>query len=242
MTHSDWDRELDDYLDGRLDPALRSRFREHVSTCIECRDTLADLEAITSEAKELPRTLDPPKAVWSRIARSLVGGHGAETDAEDLSWMQGGRIGWRAVLAAAAALALFWIAAEQAPRSPHPETSPTASETPTSRPGQPNISVFDDHAKRRPSSWARVIWTLEEETMGAEKALYAGFVKHPNPAALVRAGVIEPGMQALDDAIGETTQAMRVHPEDPKLARALAGYYERKLELLRLATRLATQT
>ena len=102
--------------------------------------------------------------------------------------------------------------------------------------------MVDDQAVRQPSSWARVIWTLEEETMGAEKAFYAGFVKHPDPAALLRAGVVEPGMQALDDAIGETAKAMRVHPEDPKLARALAGYYGRKLELLRLATRLATET
>ena len=189
--------------------------------------------------KQLPRAIEPPRELWSRIARSVAAGRGGESDADDDTWTKRGRAGWRAGLAAAAALALFWIAAEQNPRSRHAEI-PVSELSPSG--SEPNISVIDDQAVRQPSSWARVIWTLEEETMGAEKAFYAGFVKHPDPAALLRAGVVEPGMQALDDAIGETAKAMRVHPEDPKLARALAGYYERKLELLRLATRLATET
>ncbi|HET9232741.1 MAG TPA: zf-HC2 domain-containing protein [Candidatus Eisenbacteria bacterium] len=239
MTHANWDHELDDYLDGRLDSALQSRFLEHVSNCAECRDALADLEAVVTEAKQLPRTMDPPRALWSRIAARVAAERGEESD--DISWGERGKAGWRAGLAAAAALALFWIAAEQAPRSSHPETPFAVSEKSPHESG-PIISVIDEQGMRRPSSWARVIWTLEEETMGAEKAFYAGFVRHPNPAALARAGVIEPGMQALDDAIGETAKAMRVRPDDPKLARALAGYYERKLELLRLATRLATET
>ena len=232
MTHAHWDEALDDYIDGRLDPGARSRFLEHVSGCGECRDAVADLEAIVTEAKQLTRTIEPPQEVWSRIAGTMTAAR-----EEDLSWMGRGGAGWRAGLAAAAAVALFWIAAQLAPRSPQTETTKIETTTPG-----PDIEILDDQAVRRPSSWARVIWTLEEETMGAERAFYAGFVKHPDPAALLRAGVVEPGMQALDDAIGETAKAMRDHPEDPKLARALAGYYERKLELLRLATRLATET
>jgi len=240
MNHSLWQTELDAYVDGRLDPERATRFSEHLSGCTECQEELTALQDLVGMAKQLPRSLEPPRHIWSRIEENVTGRGSHEAD--DMEETRGLGAGWRAMLAAAALLAMFWIAAQMAtPGSNRPGTPLLTTEAPPEK-SAPGISVISDDGVRRPSSWAEVIWTLEEETLGAEKAFFTGFSSHPDPEALLRAGVVEPGLKALDAAIVETASAMRERPEDEQLARALAGYYERKLDLLRLATRLATET
>jgi len=102
--------------------------------------------------------------------------------------------------------------------------------------------VISDRAKPQPSDWARMIWALEEESLSTEKAVFAGLAGHVDAEALARASVVEPALDALDIAINETVDALRQEPQNPGLARALTGYYERKLELLRVAARLASGT
>lgn len=82
---------LDDYADGALDPATRSRVDAHLATCADCRAEVAALAAILAEARTLPREIQPARNLWPGIAPRL-----AARPSRRVPWLQ-----------LAAALALF---------------------------------------------------------------------------------------------------------------------------------------
>ena len=82
---------LDDYADGALDPATRSRVDDHLATCAACRAEVAALAAILAEARTLPLEIQPARDLWPGIAPRLAG-----RPARRMPWLQ-----------LAAALALF---------------------------------------------------------------------------------------------------------------------------------------
>jgi hypothetical protein len=45
--------------------------RAHVATCSDCRELVADLEAIASLANELPAEIEPPARVWVSLRAQL---------------------------------------------------------------------------------------------------------------------------------------------------------------------------
>ncbi len=63
---------LDDYADGALDPATRSRVDAHLATCAACRAEVAEMAAILAEARTLPREIQPARDLWSGIAPRLA--------------------------------------------------------------------------------------------------------------------------------------------------------------------------
>jgi hypothetical protein len=84
-----------------------------------------------------------------------------------------------------------------------------------------------------------MIWALEEQDMGTRKVLSSALAGGWDPESIARSGSIEPGLHTLDLAIDETAAALRRDPENAELTRTLVRYYERKLELFRLAVRIA---
>jgi putative zinc finger protein len=238
MNHLAFRSQLDAFLEGTLQGDARARFLGHAQECAPCREELAAIQGIAADAAALSRTLDPPSDLWPRIARGLPSS--ARSSARAGSWE-----GWmsrvRPLLAAAAALAVFWAATLVAPhRSEGPKTESRISSEEHAENAPADLTVISNSAKPLPSAWARMIWGLEEESLGAERAVFTGLSGRIDADALTRANTVLPGLRALDDAIGETASALRQHPDDPELARTLTAYYEQKLELLRLAARLAS--
>ncbi|HYV51582.1 MAG TPA: zf-HC2 domain-containing protein [Dongiaceae bacterium] len=236
MNHPEWQDALDAYVSGELDTTARESLLLHLKGCTSCREEADTLARIVNDAGALPRSLEPPSHLWWRIAEALREGPQAEPRVPRVRTPSSR---FRFALAAAALVAVFGVAVLIAPRG-HDATTGTTANAPGSE-NQPDVVVISDNAKPQPSDWARLIWTLEEESLSAEKAVFTGLAGI-DAEALARASVVEPALDALDIAINETVDAMRLEPQNPGLARALTGYYERKLELLRVAARLASGT
>ena len=238
MNHPEWQDALDAFVGGQLDATARDSLLEHLKDCASCREEAEALARIVSDAAALPRSIEPPPHLWWRLADAL----GTTSEPEPASTKVVGGLGsrFRFAMAAAALVAVFGVAALIVPRR-HDSIGGTSASAPSSE-KQPDVVVISDHAKPQSSDWARMIWTLEEESLSAEKAVFTGLAGHVDAEALARASVVEPALDALDIAINETVDALRQEPQNPGLARALTGYYERKLELLRVAARLASGT
>jgi anti-sigma factor RsiW len=234
MTHPEWQTALDAYVAGELNSPASDRLFEHLNTCASCRDEADALKRIVNEAAQLPRSIEPPPHVWWRIAGEL---REPSLTASIAPAPPRTSSRFRFALAAIFLVAVFGAAALLSPRRPESTRSPTAAETAASK--EPDVVVISNDAKAQPSEWAQMIWSLEEESLNAEKAVFAGLAGHVDAAGLKRASAVEPALAALDTAITETADAMRLQPDNAALGRTLTGYYERKLQLLRVAARLA---
>jgi hypothetical protein len=236
MIHPEWQDALDAYVNGDLDAPQKERLLEHLNACDRCRGEAEALTRIVKEAAELPRAIQPPSHIWWRIRESLAN---APDKVPETSAARSLNMRFRFALAALALVAVFGAAALMAPGR-HETTATTAAAKPDS--SEPDLTVISNDAKSQPSEWAQMIWSLEKESLNAEKAVFTGLAGHIDAAALARASEVEPALRALDTAINETAEAMRLEPGNTMLARTLTGYYERKLELLRMAARLASGT
>jgi len=234
MTHPEWQEALDAYVNGDLEAQERERLLEHLHGCAGCRGEAEALTRIIKEAALLPRTIEPPPHLWWRIQESLAD-MPAEAPVTPITRSLSSRL--RLAFAAAALVAVFGAAIWIAPR--RHETGVTTAAARTDSLG-PDVTVISNDAKSQPSEWAQMIWSLERESLTAEQAVFTGLAGHVDAAALARASEVEPALRALDTAINETAEAMRLEPKNSMLAKTLTGYYERKLELLRMAARLAS--
>ena len=238
MNHPEWQEALDAYVGGELDAPTQKRLLEHLQVCASCREEADALARIVGDAAALPHSIEPPPHLWWRLVDALE--TSPEPGPASTTVVRGLSSRFRFGLAAAALVAVFGAAALIVPER-HDSTGGTSASAPPAE-NQPDLVVISDNAKPQPSDWARLIWTLEEESLSAEKAVFTGLAGHVDAEALARASVVEPALDALDIAINETVDALRQEPQNPGLARALTGYYERKLELLRVAARLASGT
>lgn len=89
-------REVSNYLEGEVDPALRSAMDEHVRTCARCKSVMEGTRNVVALYGD-ERMLDIPSGFSRRLERRLA---------------QGGRVGrgwstWSAWLVPVAALALI---------------------------------------------------------------------------------------------------------------------------------------
>jgi hypothetical protein len=62
--------ELNDYVDGVLDPGAQQQVAQHVEDCTDCALLVAQLQHIVTAAKTLP-LLQPRADVWQRIRLSI---------------------------------------------------------------------------------------------------------------------------------------------------------------------------
>ena len=235
MNHAEWQEAIDAYVDGQLDARTRERLLLHLKDCASCREDVASLLRIVSEAKALPSAIEPPSHVWWRVADAIAVPTDSETPRPIVRSVPSR---FRFAIGAAGLAAMLWVAVKIAPHGR--DTDRVTATAPSEK--QPDLFVISNNAEPQPSDWARMIWTLEEESLSAEKAVFTGLSEHLDAQALERASAVEPALQALDIAINETAHAMRLAPENRELVRTLTGYYERKLELLRIAARLASGT
>src|ERR1700746_1936648 len=67
MTCMEFERVLPDYLEGGHTPEQQA----HLSSCPACASLLADLNFISSQARQLQDTEDPSPAVWNALEIQL---------------------------------------------------------------------------------------------------------------------------------------------------------------------------
>jgi hypothetical protein len=142
----------------------------------------------------------------------------------------------REPLAAAAAAAVVVTAVFLLTnREPGPVAEAPQAETTVPR----DFAVVDNRGERQSATVARMIWALEEESLGAGKALVATLQARPRALSDEGLEAIDAGLRTLDRAIDESAAALRADPENPDLVRRLTGHYRQRLSILRRATELA---
>jgi hypothetical protein len=150
--------------------------------------------------------------------------------------------GWQP-LAAAAALAVVVAAVLLVTIRTPRQAEQMPPQTATGHAGEPSepapFTVLDNEGKQQSATVARMIWALEEESMGAGKVLVATLQAKPEALSSEELAAIDKGLRTLDRAISETAAALRADPENPTLVRKVTGYYQQRLSIMRRATEIA---
>ena len=98
-------RLISEHVDGGLNARQGERLRRHLETCSECREVLADFEAIRRDAGSLEAP-DPPDRVWLRVKAGLQTAGREPAPAVAVPGLAFGPARWRLAATAFAALTL----------------------------------------------------------------------------------------------------------------------------------------
>lgn len=219
MTHHLDDQLLSDLVDGALDAAARRGADEHVASCDACFARVQRVRAMVAQAAALPDTLSPPADEWSRVRARIESGkvHVLSTAPW---WTRRG-----ALLAAGLALVMVSSAVTAVLVSGGEEVSVSRSTaTATSTALLPRLAALEHE-------YATVTRDLEREL--AER-------KHTLTPETIAA--VERSLRTIDAAIAEARDALARDPSSETVARLFVAGHDQKVELLRYAMRLATQS
>ena len=214
-----WTARLSEYLDETLPPAERHALAAHLSGCVECTATLAELRRVVAQAQALEDR--PPRAdLWPAIAKRIGAGQvvSLEPRRRRLSFTV------PQLLAAGIALAVFsaggaWLALHGR------------------RPAGP-VFVAGTAA---PPVWLSAMKPNYDRTVTElEGALDEGRRSGRLDSTTVR--VLERSLATIDTAIAQASRALAQDPGNLYLNHHLAETMRRKLDLLRQASGITQRT
>jgi len=222
---------LSDYLDGEdLSASERAAIEAHLTTCAECRATLADLRAVAMRARSLDDT--PPAAdLWPGISDRLT----PRATVVPFVRNERRRFSFTMPQLVAAGLALMvlsgglvWVARLGDPRASLP---PALAERGPEVPVAPSEAEPDSAPVRLRLGDA----DYDQAVAELEKALDAG--RSRLDPDTVR--ILEENLRTIDQAIDQARKALRNDPANAYLNNHFAASRNRKLALLRRASALA---
>ena len=214
-----WTARLSEYLDETLPPAERHALAAHLSGCVECTATLAELRRVVAQAQALEDR--PPRAdLWPAIAKRIGAGQvvSLEPRRRRLSFTV------PQLLAAGIALAVFsaggaWLALHGR------------------RPAGP---VFVGGTAAPPVWLSAMKPNYDRTVTELEGALDEGRRSGRLDSATVR--VLERSLATIDTAIAQASRALAQDPGNLYLNHHLAETMRRKLDLLRQASGITQRT
>ncbi len=257
MTCSDVQRVLPDVLDGAPDGALSrlTEFEAHVQSCPDCSDLLSDLKLISSEARQLAESEEPPARVWVRIAAELRA-EGLIRDSEPQTYPAARPVlvpaiprrrrsaFWLAPVAAAVLAASAYVVSHkpvptvakqqastsqvQAQLQPKPAISDVQTDNTQAAPATPSQAV----APGAPVIMAHATDRDEEAAPSAEDQQFLSVVSTAVPS--MRA-TYESQLQAVNADIRETQAYVDRNPGDADARQHLMDAYEQKALLYQIA-------
>ncbi|MFN2400722.1 MAG: zf-HC2 domain-containing protein [Gemmatimonadaceae bacterium] len=219
---------LADYMEDALDTSARAAMDTHTQTCDRCNILLADLRDITQRARSLP-VLAPSRDLWLDVA--------ARTESAVVSLAERAQSRSRPRtpapfwLAAAAAAIVVSVGATYVAtiRFAVPGDTAAAKSTLNATPGvqlaandlQESVEV--DYGREID----RLRAVLDERRRDVDSATVA---------------IIERNLATIDSAIADSRAALERDPASQFLSRQLLGALSRKVNLLRTAAFLPSQT
>jgi hypothetical protein len=218
ITHLD-DQVLSNLLDEALDAGARANADEHLVACDECFSRLQRMRVLVAHASSLPRTMPAPADEWRRVRARLDAG-GSRVASISPWWTRRSVLlaaGLALVMVSSGVTALFVGRGGDVALQPDrlPATTPAV---------MPRLAALEQE-------YATVTRDLERELAGRKNTLA------PETIAAV-----ERSLRTIDAAIAEAREALARDPGSETLARLLVAGHDQKVELLRRAARLATQT
>jgi anti-sigma factor RsiW len=216
MQHLD-DQVLSDLADDALDARTRSDAEAHLAACDACFSRLQRMRVLVAQATALPATMPAPPDEWQRIRARL----GHESRVSVSPWRTRRSVllaaGLALVIASSAVTALIVGGEANVAARPAAPTAPVVAVT-------PRLAALE-------REYAMVTRDLEQELSDRKHTLA------PETIAAV-----ERSLRTIDAAIAEARAALARDPASETLARLLVAGHDQKVELLRHATRLATQS
>ena len=252
--HQEWTDQLSDYLDGELSADEREAVETHLRACATCAAVLNDLKRVVARAASA-EARPPQSDLWTGIAGRIESGDCPRV--VPFAPRERRRVAFTfPQLAAAAALLMAvsgGMAWQVAARVGSPEglrsESASSAALASSSPADSSASVAQpfraagvegngaaDFARVEQASMADAQY--DAAVADLEKALKAG--RGRLDASTI--AIVEHNLQIIDQAINQAREALAGDPANTYLSSHLVEARRRKLDLLRRATALATET
>jgi len=218
MSHLD-DQVLSDLLDEALDQPARAQAEAHLSTCDVCFTRLQRMRGLVTQAAALPGTMSTPPNEWERIRARLRPRHSSSAPTSPW-WMQRSSL-----LAAGLALVIA-----------------SSGVTALIMRGDSDNAVEPNTLSAAAPAFLPRLAALEDEYVTVTRDLERQLAERKHTLAPETVAAVERSLRTIDEAIAEAREALARDPASETLARLLVSSHGQKIELLRHAARLATQS
>lgn len=239
MTHPA-EEHLHDFVDGVLSPEEAARVEVHLAECSFCAGTVAAIRSLRRAALEFGAREPAAPNLWPRIEAGIL--RSSRLPSDDLSRRRmvppdfRSPSGWWGRLPGKAAAVLLLVAASSGTayllvrglsgdfREPGAQHIPAVEEGVTA------------HFASTPSE---EVGAAYEPTIRELRQFLDEGRDRLQPETLE---VLEEAMRVIEEALREAGEALDADPANPWARRSLTGVYEKKVQLLVLAARLAPGT
>jgi anti-sigma factor RsiW len=240
--HEKWTDQLSDYLDGELTPAEQAAVDAHLRECPACVEVLNELKRVVARARSIePRR--PQADLWRDIAARIDAGgparttpFGAPVRAKRFTFTMP-QLAAASLLIAAMSGGLAWSVAQRAAKSAQTTESARTAATSIAGPAAPAV------APDAPEPG-------DVEMVGLADAQYDAAVADLERALKNGRGRLEPAtiatvehnLETIDHAIQQAREALAGDPANTYLSGHLVEARRRKLDLLRRAAALTSES
>jgi hypothetical protein len=256
--HEEWTDRLSDYLDGELTPDEAAAVDAHLRDCEACTAVLNDLKRVVARAQAAAALARPPQAdLWAGIAARIDAGGAPQAapvraHVATFAPRPARRVTFTLPQLAAAALVVAAVSGGLAW-----QLRPSLAGGAGTPKGVPYAAVpgGDADGVGRPFTGAEpgadaADTGVRIETVGLADAQYDAAVSDLEKALKTGRGrldastiaIVEHNLQIIDQAISQAREALVGDPANSYLNSHLVEARRRKLDLLRRATALTTDT
>jgi putative zinc finger protein len=235
--HDKWTDQLSEYLDGELTPEEQAAVESHLQGCPACTEVLNDLKRVVARAQAIePR---PPQAdLWRAVAARIEAGGASRVTpfrapaARRFAFTLP-QLAAASLLIAAMSGGLAWSLADRAAKASRAVSRDAAVSAPVDpRP------VDDAFVRADVETVSLADAQYDAAVVDLERALKQGRGRL-DPATIA---TVEHNLETIDQAIQQAREALAGDPANTYLSGHLIEARRRKLDLLRRAAALTSES
>jgi anti-sigma factor RsiW len=247
--HEEWTNTLSDFLDGELPADEQRAVDAHVRGCTECAAVLADLKRVVARAQQAGAVARPPSAdLWAGIAARIDNDNASSVQrtAKAFTPMKTPAFALRsrrialtlpqlaaaAVVVAAVSGGIVWRAVERAVPGGQEQIAATAPTAPAS----------DDAADQGDVDRIVPVSMADAQYDAAVADLEGALKQGRGRLDAATIAIVEHNLQIIDQAIAQAREALVADPANTYLSGHLVEARRRKLDLLRRAAALTSES
>ena len=212
-----WTDRLSEYLDGELSQAEADALEAHLAECAECGNTLQELRAVVARARQLEDRL-PERDLWSGIAARIEASDAGVIELPTSRTSR--RFSFSGLQLLAASVVLVLMSAGTMYLLTQRQGAPQVVQVPETEAVHPSVRAV---TRNYDAAVAELEGVLERN-------------REQLDTATVR--VFEQNLAIIDRAIADAQAALGQEPSNPYLTRYLDQTMQKKVQLLRRATRV----